>query len=80
MADSSLRTFDQGMQALEELVRRMEQGELSVEEALAAFESGMDLVRQLNQRLSDAEARIEVLTRAPDGSLSLQPLPGSGRE
>jgi exodeoxyribonuclease VII small subunit len=74
MQDSTLRTFDEGMQALEELVRRMEDGDLPLEEAISAFERGMDLVRHLSQRLSEAEARIEILTRAQNGEPTLQPM------
>ena len=72
MADETFKTFEDGMRALEELVRNLEQGDLPLEGALSAFEQGVQLVRQLNERLSDAEARVEVLTRAPDGSLQLQ--------
>ena len=69
------KPFDQGMAELEQIVQRLETGELPLEEALAAFETGIGLVRMLNQRLSEAETRIEVLTRDNDGSVRLQPLP-----
>ena len=73
MAESE-KSFEQGMADLEQIVRQLESGELSLEQALAAFESGIGLVRGLNQRLADAEARVEVLTRDAQGSLQLQPL------
>lgn len=69
------KPFDQGMAELEQIVQRLEAGELPLEEALAAFEAGIGLVRMLNQRLSEAETRIEVLSRDTDGSVRLQPLP-----
>ncbi len=71
--NDTFKTFEDGMQALEIIVRSLEQGELPLEEALSAFERGIGLVRQLNARLTDAEARIEVLTRAPDGALQHEP-------
>jgi exodeoxyribonuclease VII small subunit len=68
------KRFDQSMTELENIVARLEGGELPLEEALAAFEAGIALVRLLNQRLTDAETRIEVLTRDAGGALRLQPL------
>ena len=58
--------------ALETIVGRLESGELSLEEALQAFEDGVGLVRMLDQKLNEAERRIEILTRATDGSLRLR--------
>jgi exodeoxyribonuclease VII small subunit len=67
--------FEEAMAELETLVRRLEQGELPLEEALAAFERGMALVRSLAARLEDVAQRVEVLLRASDGSLVTRPLP-----
>jgi exodeoxyribonuclease VII small subunit len=61
--------FEEAMAELEALVRRLEQGELPLEESLAAFERGMALVRLLAARLEDVAQRVEVLLRASDGSL-----------
>lgn len=68
------------MRALEELVRRLERGEMSLEEALAAFEEGIRLVKALNERLTEVEARVEVLTRGQAGELKLTPLTSSSKE
>jgi exodeoxyribonuclease VII small subunit len=68
------KRFDQGMAELEQIVQRLEAGELPLEDALAAFEAGIGLVRMLNQRLTEAEARIEVLIRDADGGIHLRPL------
>jgi len=67
--------FEEAMAELETLVRRLEQGELPLEESLAAFERGMALVRSLAARLEDVAQRVEVLLRASDGSLGTRPLP-----
>lgn len=66
--------FDDGMAELEAIVARLERGEMPLEEALAAFEAGIALLRTLNQRLSEAEARVELLSRDPDGPLRLRPI------
>jgi exodeoxyribonuclease VII small subunit len=68
------RPFEEALAELETLVRRLEQGELPLEESLAAFERGMALVKQLGTRLDDVTQRVQVLLRAADGSLTTRPL------
>jgi len=80
MAEKKDKRFDQGMAELEAIVARLEAGELPLEDALAAFEAGVALVRTLNQRLGEAEARVELLTRDPNGKLQLQPLDRDTKE
>ena len=80
MAEKKDKRFDQGMAELETIVARLEAGELPLEDALAAFEAGVALVRTLNQRLGEAEARVELLTRDPNGKLQLQPLDRDAKE
>ncbi len=65
----SLKSFEEALQTLDHLVRRLEAGELSLEESLASFEQGVGLVRQLNERLAEAEQRVELLTRTAAGQL-----------
>ena len=67
--------FEESLAELEALVRRLEQGDLPLEESLAAFERGMALVRLLAARLEDVAQRVEVLLRTSDGSLVTRPLP-----
>jgi exodeoxyribonuclease VII small subunit len=71
--DETPLRFEDGMAQLEELVTQLEAGDLALEEALRAFESGVGLVRVLNEQLTEAEQRVEILTRAPDGTLRRRP-------
>jgi len=73
VAEDAPLPFEDGMARLEELVTRLEAGDLPLEEALRAFESGVGLVRALNDQLTEAEQRVEVLTRAPDGTPRRRP-------
>ena len=73
MAEETPR-FEDALAELETLVRRLEQGELPLEELLAAFERGIGLVRQLSQRLADVEQRVEVLLKSEAGRLTVRPL------
>lgn len=66
--------FEEALSELEGVVRRLEQGELPLEDSLVAFERGMTLVKQLSKRLEEIERRVEVLIRQDDGSLLTEAL------
>ena len=54
-------SFEGTLEELESIVRRMEDGEPSLEESLKLFERGMDLKRRCQKALDDAEQRIRTL-------------------
>ncbi len=68
------RKFEEALAELEGVVKRLEQGELPLEDSLAAFERGMLLVKQLGERLAEVEQRVEVLLRT-DAGLETRALP-----
>ena len=53
--------FEQSLNALEELVNKMEQGDLSLEESLLAFSTGIQLTRECQTRLAEAEQQVTLL-------------------
>ena len=55
--------FESAMRDLEELVERLEQGDLPLEESLAAFERGVLLTRACQTALKEAEQKVEILLR-----------------
>ena len=61
------RTFEASLEALEQIVRDLEQGDLPLEKSLELFEQGIRLSRECQERLSQAERRIEVLLRDSQG-------------
>ena len=65
-------SFEQGMERLEALVRRLEQGNLPLEDSLAAFEEGVGVLRVLHEKLGEVERRVEVLVRDADGVLRIR--------
>lgn len=67
--------FEETLAQLEALVSRMEDGQLSLEEALSAFETGIKLTRECQQSLQQAELKVQMLTR-DDGEPTA--FPGSG--
>jgi exodeoxyribonuclease VII small subunit len=64
--------FETAMRALEELVDRLEQGDLPLEESLTAFERGVMLTRSCQGALKEAEQKVEILLKKA-GEPTLQP-------
>ncbi|MFP6776684.1 MAG: exodeoxyribonuclease VII small subunit [PS1 clade bacterium] len=54
--------FNKGLLDLENIVKKMESGELELEESLKLFEQGVELTRKCQSALSSAEQRISILT------------------
>lgn len=65
--------FNKGLSELEDIVKTMESGDLSLEDSLKYFEQGVALTRQCQTALSAAEQKIALLS-ADDGYQSQQPL------
>src|SRR5271167_2062562 len=55
--------FEAAMRDLEQLVERLEQGDLPLEESLAAFERGVALTRACQSALKEAEQKVEILLK-----------------
>ena len=61
------KSFESSLEALEQIVRQLEQGELPLEKSLELFEQGIRLSRECQERLGQAERRIEILLRDNQG-------------
>lgn len=53
--------FEKKLGRLEEIVNKMEKGDLALEESLALFEEGVKLSRECHQKLNDAESKVKLL-------------------
>ncbi len=62
-------TFEEQMTALEEVVERLEHGELRLEESIRLFEEGMRLTAACRKELDAAEGRLQVLSARPGGTM-----------
>lgn len=67
--------FEHSLDELEQLVARMEGGEMSLDESLSAFERGIGLYRHCQQALDQAELRVRLLLdpEAPDTAKPFEP-------
>ncbi|HET6461079.1 MAG TPA: exodeoxyribonuclease VII small subunit [Syntrophales bacterium] len=55
--------FEEALERLEDIVRKMEAGDMSLDESLKAFEEGIKLARLCSLRLDEAERRVEILLK-----------------
>jgi exodeoxyribonuclease VII small subunit len=72
--------FEQALEALQGTVRKLESGELSLEQSLASFEEGIRLTRLCQGQLTQAEQKIELLSQSAmqAGRVETQPMPQMG--
>jgi len=61
-------SFEAALKRLEEIVRKLESGEASLDEAIALYGEGDRLKQQCEARLAAAQARIEQIQFGPSGA------------
>jgi exodeoxyribonuclease VII small subunit len=66
------KKFEDAMKELEEIVKRLESGDLSLEESLKIFEEGIALSRYCFKKLEEAEKKISILI-ADEGGIRQEP-------
>jgi exodeoxyribonuclease VII small subunit len=74
--------FEATLAELEQLVARMEAGDLPLDEALRSFERGVQLTRDCQAALLAAQQRVQVLVQRPEGPVleDFASEPGQGGE
>jgi len=73
MSDTSIKDFEAAIAELESIVKKLEDGDIALEQSLALYERGVQLSRFCHARLEDAERRIEILNERGE----LKPAPSS---
>lgn len=66
--------FEAALARLEEIVAKLESGEMGLDESLALFEEGVRLSRTCQGKLADVERKVELVLREPDGTIRTAPL------
>jgi exodeoxyribonuclease VII small subunit len=67
------KKFETAMARLEEIVQKLEQGDLPLEQSLKLFEEGIRLSRTCNSRLEEAERKVEILLKDKAGNMITKP-------
>lgn len=65
-------SFEDALTELEQLVARLERGEISLEDSLLAFERGVNLTRACQKALQEAEQKVQILIEK-NGKQTLEP-------
>ena len=68
------KSFEESMARLEEIVSRLEKGEVPLDESIALFEEGTKLAAECGKKLDQAEQAVVRLTKSADGSPEETPL------
>jgi exodeoxyribonuclease VII small subunit len=67
-------SFEDALRALEEVVRRLESGDVPLDDSISLYERGEKLRAACQARLDAAQARIERIVAGPDGGIATRPL------
>ena len=71
--DPTIKDFESAIAELETIVKKMEEGDLTLEKSMELYERGVQLSRFCHSKLEEAERRIEILTERGE----VRPAPAS---
>lgn len=72
--------FEKSLARLEDVVKRLEQPNLPLTDAMKLFEEGLQLAQQCQKQLQEAEGRVEILLKSADGKLAAEPFRPKGSD
>ena len=72
-ADIATMSFEDALAELEQIVRRLEAGQVKLDEAILCYERGAQLKRHCEQKLNEAQQRVDRIVIGPDGSVGAEP-------
>jgi exodeoxyribonuclease VII small subunit len=70
--------FERSLARLEEVVRKLESPQLSLDDSMELFEEGVELSRECQKQLEEAEGKVEILLKKADGKLTAEPFAPEG--
>ncbi len=73
-ADIRAMTFEKALENLEEIVRRLEGGEVSLEESITTYARGTQLKRHCEAKLEAAREQVERIELRPGGTVTATPI------
>jgi exodeoxyribonuclease VII small subunit len=65
--------FEDALKKLEKIVGELEDGNLSLDDALGKYEEGIKLSKLCAKRLEAAKKKVEILLKSEDGTVELKP-------
>ena len=71
------KNFEKALADLENIVQRLDENDLSLDEALSLFEEGIKLSRFCSQKLDAVENKVEILLKNGEGNIQKEPFENS---
>lgn len=68
-------SFEKAIAELEEIVKKLEKGELSLDESIDCFQRGVELTKYCSKRLDEAERSITMLVEGENGQITEKEMP-----
>ncbi len=72
-AEIAKMSFEEALAELEQIVRRLEGGQVQLDEAIRSYERGALLKRHCEQKLNEAQQRVDRIVLGPDGAVNAEP-------
>ena len=72
-ADIAAMSFEDALAELEQIVRRLEGGQVKLDDAILSYERGAQLKRHCERKLNEAQQRVDRIVIGPDGAISAEP-------
>ena len=66
-------SFEDALAELEHIVRRLEGGQVKLDEAIQSYERGAQLKRHCERKLNEAQQRVDRIVIGPEGAVSAEP-------
>ena len=71
--DIAAMNFEDALAELEQIVRRLEGGQVKLDEAIMSYERGAQLKRHCERKLNEAQQRVDRIVIGPEGAIGLEP-------
>jgi exodeoxyribonuclease VII small subunit len=71
--DIAAMSFEDALAELEQIVRRLEGGQVKLDEAILSYERGAQLKRHCESKLNEAQQRVERIVIGPNGVVTAEP-------
>ena len=71
--DIARMNFEDALAELEQIVRRLEGGQVKLDEAIMSYERGAQLKRHCERKLNEAQQRVDRIVIGPEGAIGVEP-------
>ena len=71
--DIAAMNFEDALAELEQIVRRLEGGQVKLDEAIMSYERGAQLKRHCERKLNEAQQRVDRIVIGPEGAVGAEP-------